>query len=256
MVELKDYLLIQSKANRIKACLRGIRRRFIGGDMGRDETLAELISQEVPLEQSQHLVDGWSCERAAVRKEPGVEKLLKWMGDGVISDEEATARLTRLGYEHTDVVRMLDQAGADGKDRKLKAIEREIKRAEIGELEEAREESRAEEVVRKKRERVKRTVDKENKQEAGRKSKFRNVASLMVQKQMLPIDDALSVLLEAAAEAEKELGISRVEAEALAVDAGTAFARTGKDFEEIYLAMIATEKALAERDAAGPPPAP
>lgn len=96
------------KQANVVACQRGIKRRYLSGDLDKQESVTALINSGTVLDYANNLVSGWDCEKTSIGKTVTAVKLCGWLERGAISSTEFTRRLTNIGYSKVDASLMLD----------------------------------------------------------------------------------------------------------------------------------------------------
>jgi hypothetical protein len=86
-------------------CVRGIRRRYLTGDLDATETEAELHVLGLDKTQIDLFINAWSCESAKRGPVAQSATLCQWLDAGLITGEEMLRRLVKLGWEVDDASR-------------------------------------------------------------------------------------------------------------------------------------------------------
>ena len=107
MLELVDDKL---NADSFATCSKGIRRKFVLGEIDRDKALSELSGVGFDRTRAVMLVKRWGCEVGARGKHPTIDKLSSWLCSGSIDSVEMRKRLLTLGYDEPDVNRYVADA--------------------------------------------------------------------------------------------------------------------------------------------------
>lgn len=102
------------------ACQRGIKRRYLLGELDATEAKNELVKNSTDLAYANRLVDNWGCERGSVGKAVPAAKLCGWLDQGVISPQDFTARLRKIGYSETDAALLLDDCATSNSAKRIK----------------------------------------------------------------------------------------------------------------------------------------
>lgn len=92
----------------IVSCQRGIKRRYLLGELDTEEAQAELTNRGTTLARANKLIDWWSCERSATSKAISASKLCHWLSLGAITSTDFDRRLRRLGYSDADAALMVE----------------------------------------------------------------------------------------------------------------------------------------------------
>ena len=125
--DLLDRIDSRREAQSRAKCVKGIKDRYMFGEFGEQAARAGLTNLGVDLVAATTLVDGWQCERSSRRKQPTVAILQKWWQRGIISSDDAFARLQRLGYTTGDTQSMMTlwrQALAEAQAKAILAAEK------------------------------------------------------------------------------------------------------------------------------------
>lgn len=88
-------------------CQRGIKRRYLLGEIDKQQAQSELINRKTTLQRANRLVDWWDCEKSASSKHVTLAKLSHWLASGIIDGPDFSKRLDKLGYDQTDIDRIL-----------------------------------------------------------------------------------------------------------------------------------------------------
>jgi len=89
-------------------CQKGIKRRYLTGELSRDEAEGELTKRGTTAKRAGMLVNWWECERDAGGKAVATARLCDWLAKGAISSVEMAKRLERIGYTHDDAALIVD----------------------------------------------------------------------------------------------------------------------------------------------------
>jgi len=92
----------------VVTCQRGIKRRFLTGEIDIAQATAELTNRGTDSQYASRLVDWWQCELKSGEKHVSANTLCEWLARGAISSVDFTDRLKRIGYSADDAARMLD----------------------------------------------------------------------------------------------------------------------------------------------------
>lgn len=105
-VRLLDGADLELVAEKVRECVKGLRRRFMLGEFGSTVAAGLLLSAGMAPDKIPTTIERWECERAHRRKEPRVTMLCGWYANRIIDADEYYERLTRLGYSATDASRI------------------------------------------------------------------------------------------------------------------------------------------------------
>lgn len=105
LIENKDRELTRERA---VACQRGIKRRFLMGELDAKDSISELSNYGTTQRRAGDLVDGWQCELKAGERNVSGSTLCEWLARGAITAIEFMDRLERIGYTKADAALMLD----------------------------------------------------------------------------------------------------------------------------------------------------
>lgn len=104
-------LMVRARTN--LACVRGIKSRYMVGEIDQAEALDALLARQLPHGQSLKNVEAWKCERASKSTQPTAVMLCKWFKFNLISAAQFRTRLVRLGYSNIDASRIVQACSAD-----------------------------------------------------------------------------------------------------------------------------------------------
>lgn len=126
-----EHLLNESdravSAQQVLNCQRGIKRKYLMGELNKAESITALQSTGTSNERAPSMVNGWDCERSSQGKAVAANKLCEWLSRGAISSVEFTSRLINIGY-HEDVAGlMLDDCLISINARRLANAKRDAK---------------------------------------------------------------------------------------------------------------------------------
>lgn len=83
-------------------CQRGIKRRYLHGEMDTQEAVNMLTNYGTTLERANKLVGFWDCEKSSGSKTITAARLCHWLSIGLIQQQDFIDRLVRIGYKQTD----------------------------------------------------------------------------------------------------------------------------------------------------------
>jgi hypothetical protein len=131
-------------AARRNAEVVALRKRFAMGDLTQRETVAELVSIGLAVDQAQNLAAHWDRLRRYKRKEGTVAQLCEWFQRGLMTIDTYQTRLLNLGYSSQDTIRIIDTCFLKNVEKLQKEAERKKKELEqiIKDQEKRREDAR------------------------------------------------------------------------------------------------------------------
>lgn len=231
--ELVFELELQSNAALARQCVSAMRTRYLHGQYSKSEAREELLRKNYTVEHADRLVENWECVRSARSRELTAEKLCKLASAGLIGQDDYQSRLLRLGYTKTDAALLAD-------DCKLSAVSKESRQKRIDENAKKRAELEADRLAEKEanfetdlEEKAKAKELKRERSEALRRKRLRNAAfdlSMMTQVDIISATETIELAVSSTI---LQLGISRLEAEAIVINAVKHFKKSGqKDFME------------------------
>lgn len=88
-------------------CARGLRRRFLTGELTDAETVQTLQSAGITDERAKELLGMYQCEKSSVGRAVPANHLCEWLERGVLSPNEFITRLERIGYITADAEQMM-----------------------------------------------------------------------------------------------------------------------------------------------------
>ena len=95
------------KADTVRLCVRGLRRRFLTGEIDDKKLEQELQNIGVVPARAKQIVDGLQCSQSAFGKSVPANTLCVWLERGVIKPTEFIDRLKRIGFAENDATEML-----------------------------------------------------------------------------------------------------------------------------------------------------
>jgi len=111
-----DACDLDMSADHIKAMEANIKEAFMLGGFNADGLRTALMNLGISLPVVNNKVEEWEFERIVNRKEPSAQLMKGWYKDGLLTDDELTARMQNLNYESIYITNTLIQA-----DRELSA---------------------------------------------------------------------------------------------------------------------------------------
>lgn len=108
-------------------CQKGIKRRYLYGELTKEEAATELLKRGTTNTRANKLVDWWDCEKSATGKAVTASKLCHWLALGAISSTDFTSRLKRIGYSDNDAALMVDDCLQSISVKRLAEAKREAK---------------------------------------------------------------------------------------------------------------------------------
>lgn len=106
-VQLDDIDRLIDVQNAV-ACQRAIKRRFLTGDLDKQQASNELMAKGIVLERANKLLNGWECEKSSRGKPVAAAKLCHWLGLGIVTPADFLDRMKRVGYTADDAGRILN----------------------------------------------------------------------------------------------------------------------------------------------------
>lgn len=94
--------VVSSKAKARAKCIASIRRRFMLGDIDRDQIVKMLTDAGLDHEQALMMRTEWACELSYKTKEVTAQQLCDFFKSELISKEDFVKRLVRIGYPEKD----------------------------------------------------------------------------------------------------------------------------------------------------------
>lgn len=98
--------LLQIKAETIRVCMKGLKRRFMLGEFGDLVAQGLILATGTDPARIPQILEAWTCERDNRRKEPRVNLLCEWYTNEIITPDGFYERLIRLGYSPDDSARI------------------------------------------------------------------------------------------------------------------------------------------------------
>lgn len=109
------------------ACQRGIKRRYLSGELDNQQAEQELIAKGTTGTRSARMVANWECEKASQNKQVQVSKICHWLSQGAITTQDFLSRMQKLGYDQTDANLLLMDCMASTNEQRRKEAERQAK---------------------------------------------------------------------------------------------------------------------------------
>lgn len=107
-----DYLLDESdraiRTQQVLNCQRGIKRKYLMGELDKGQATGELQSTGTSGERASQLVNSWDCERSSNGRAVAASKLCDWLARGAINSQDFIKRLVNIGYREETAALMLD----------------------------------------------------------------------------------------------------------------------------------------------------
>lgn len=110
--EIQDAIVwadIEASAAVTRRCVRQIQARFTRGEIPRTDLPGVLAGFGFSAKQIARVVQSVSCTLATKPKDLTAAQICDFNGRGILSNDEALARLLRLGYSEDDAARMFAQ---------------------------------------------------------------------------------------------------------------------------------------------------
>lgn len=124
---LLDQVDAEVNRNFVVACQRGIKSRFLLGEITQQEAIAELENRGTVHNRAVMMASWWGCELKSGRKQVSASKLCDWLAQGVITAVDYTSRLVAIGYSDADAALMLQDCLTMVSAKRLKQAEKEAK---------------------------------------------------------------------------------------------------------------------------------
>lgn len=90
----------------IVVCQRGIKRRYLMGELTKQEATDELLRRGTTLQRANRLAEWWNCEKSSTGKAVTASRLCNWLAIGAITATEFNDRLVKIGYTAADAAMM------------------------------------------------------------------------------------------------------------------------------------------------------
>lgn len=114
---------IESKVDNDLAilCQKGVKRRYVLGELTADESKTELINHGIEISRVNKLLAAWDCEKQSIGKAIPTNRLCEWLERGVITVADFVRRLQNIGYTKDDANRIVQDCliSVDAKRAKL-----------------------------------------------------------------------------------------------------------------------------------------
>jgi hypothetical protein len=237
-------------------CVRAVRRRYVTGELDRDDAAQALLGLGLDVGQSDIFLSAWDCEIGHRGKTATLAQLCQWLDAGLIDGAEMRQRLVRLGWDEDDATRHII------------ICERRINvRLEKEEKKRRREQAAAAERERREDERRKRDLDKRARDlasAADRRTKLtelrdagmQRAAKILVAKCKIPVTTAGLLVRDAVQLLRKTQGRTIDEAIRAAVLAAESASVTGCEsylttVEEFGVAEQAAEEVTVDENSNG-----
>lgn len=96
------------RQNFLAQCQRGIKRRFLLGEIDGGDAKRELVNRGTTEDRASRLINWWGCELSANGKAVPAAKLCDWLARGAITPDDLRKRLIRLGYHAAEAALMVE----------------------------------------------------------------------------------------------------------------------------------------------------
>src|SRR3990172_10230013 len=106
-------------------CQRGIKRRYLSGDVDKGDATRLLINYGTTAERANKLSDNWDCEKESRGRSVAAAKLCEWLARGAIDAADFRRRLINLGYEAADAALMVEDCLISISAKRLKETEKQ-----------------------------------------------------------------------------------------------------------------------------------
>lgn len=103
-IDIADDQIDESFA---KSCVTSVQRRFIRGDITKDEARAKLLTGGIVQDYADRIIGKWQCQLHMNDKAPAASVLCGWYGRGAITADDFVRRMTNIGYTHDDALELL-----------------------------------------------------------------------------------------------------------------------------------------------------
>lgn len=112
------------KAERLEKRIRMIEKRYMVGDLLKDQAINLLNKIGVELTKAEQMVEEWEFEIQIRSKQVTASMMCSWFYRGLLSTDEFAVRLRRIGYQDADVLRIIAECQASSAE---KAFDRKVK---------------------------------------------------------------------------------------------------------------------------------
>lgn len=123
--KILDGVELELRNDVIELRLKGLKRRFVYGEIDQFTLNDELVNLGIPQPRLQTLTDIFNAERYGHRKEIRVTFICKWFTLGIITQDQYFERLQKLGYSVDDSNRIMATCLAEDALKKSKEAARE-----------------------------------------------------------------------------------------------------------------------------------
>lgn len=120
--DLLDQADTQREAEARGLCIKGIKNRFMFGELGTISAMKELLDLGLDANVVNALLQGWVCQRQSKRKQPAVAQIKTWWKRQIITTQDVIERLTNLGYREGDITNFIKVWSIELTEQQLKAI--------------------------------------------------------------------------------------------------------------------------------------
>lgn len=121
---------MQVVADNNRAWIGQIKREYIFGATNDEQCVKRLTDFGVNAQRAKDLNDTWRAARVGKFREPSAKQVLGWLTYGIISAPDCFSRLDQLGFQKSDIDRMITQAIIGWGERVEKKIEKSQKRVD------------------------------------------------------------------------------------------------------------------------------
>lgn len=239
-IELRKELDSLRETETTKICMRATRKQFLTGSVDKEGARVLLLDRGIPADHVLTILRRWECERSSKAKEAPASTLCSWFAAGLLTAEEFSTRLIRIGYSVDDAERIV---GVCSKKAKIAAetAEERVRRKEKVQDEQAERERKARERAESLRlEKLARKQSSQASKQAARKAKLRKAAEQLADHRKGPVDDAAAEIQATILDLVATYGMSQAEAESVIIGAAKGL-KKGLPMEwEDYVARLAS----------------
>ena len=106
-------------------CQRGIKRRYLLGELTREESITAILGHGMEPSRANQLAESWDCEKSSLGRAVPTARLCGWLERGVISTVDFVKRLTNIGHDETDAISIVNDCLIATNTKRIKKAEKE-----------------------------------------------------------------------------------------------------------------------------------
>lgn len=190
------------------ACQKGIKRRYLLGELDEGEAKSALQKSGTTQTRANRLVTNWQCEKSAVGKAIPAAKLCEWLARGVIDSPEFISRLTKIGYTYENASLMLQDCLTFVNEKRAREAEKLAKQQIDAQVKAARATEQANAKVARREAQLKAGREKQAKARINRQAQLLSAAAKLADKCDCTLDDSIGLVQSQVARLQTEFALT------------------------------------------------